>query len=130
MTFPPHMPTITLFQFEDCPFCAKVRARLDTLGLSCQKLVTTTRQRRVACSPLRGSGHSLFEHISYRFTPPAIDWRYKMYEKVDVSRDRNDPLRKELYRRSGVPTVPVLRIDDIYIGDSEEIIKHIEERFT
>ncbi len=48
----------------------------------CQKLVTTTRQRRVACSPLRGSGHSLFEHISYRFTPPVIDWWYKMYENT------------------------------------------------
>lgn len=80
------MTTITLFQFEQCPFCAKARAKLDELGLE--------------------------------------------YEKVNVPYDREDPQRKELFEKSGVHTVPVIKIDDKYVGDSSEIIKYLEENFS
>jgi len=79
------MASITLFQFEQCPFCAKVRAKLDEMGLE--------------------------------------------YEKVNVSYDREDPQRKELLEKSGVPTVPVINVDGKYIGESSEIIKYLEENF-
>lgn len=79
------MTKITLFQFEHCPFCAKVRAKLDQMGLE--------------------------------------------YEKINVPYDREDPQRKELFEKSGVPTVPVLKIDGKYIGESGEIIKYLEENF-
>lgn len=32
------MAKITLYQFEDCPFCAKVRAKLDELGFEYEKV--------------------------------------------------------------------------------------------
>jgi glutaredoxin 3 len=35
---------ITLYQFEECPFCAKVRAKLDELGLEYSK-VNVSRDR-------------------------------------------------------------------------------------
>ena len=79
------MATITLFQFEECPFCAKVRAKLDEMGLE--------------------------------------------YEKVNMPRDREDPQRKDLFEKSGVQTVPVIRIDDKYMGESDEIVKYLEENF-
>ena len=69
---------ITLYQFEDCPYCAKVRAKLDELSLE--------------------------------------------YQKVNVSRDREDPQRKELLEKSNVQTVPVIDIDGEYTGDSDVII--------
>jgi len=75
------MAKITLYQFEECPYCAKVRAFLDEKGLE--------------------------------------------YEKVNVPRDREDPQRKELLEKSGVGTVPVIKIDDQYIGDSQVIIDHL-----
>ncbi len=79
------MAKITLFQFEACPFCAKVRTKLEEKGLK--------------------------------------------YEKVNVLRDREDSQRKELAEKSGVFTVPVIKIDDKYIGDSGEIIEYLEENF-
>ena len=32
------MTKITLYQFEDCPFCAKVRAKLEELGFKYKKV--------------------------------------------------------------------------------------------
>ncbi len=74
------MPKITLYQFEECPFCAKVR-----LFLTEMKLPFTT---------------------------------------VTVAPNRDDPQRKELAQKSGVPTVPVVSIDGKYIGDSQKIIDY------
>ena len=74
---------ITLYQFVECPYCAKVRAKLDELGLP--------------------------------------------YEKVNVPSDRDDSLRKKLLEKSGVGTVPVIKIDDKYIGDSDKIISYLQE---
>ena len=80
------MAKITLYQFEQCPFCAKVRAKLEEMGLD--------------------------------------------YEKVNVPMDREDPQRKDLFEKSGVHTVPVIKIDDKYVGESEEIIKYLEENLS
>ena len=83
---------LTLYQFEECPYCAKVRAVLDGKGLR--------------------------------------------YEKVNVARNREDILRKKLAEKSGVLTVPVLKVTDEngkeeYIGESEKIIEFLEKkRFT
>ncbi|HIJ11180.1 TPA: glutaredoxin [Candidatus Woesearchaeota archaeon] len=79
------MATITLYQFEECPYCMKVRAKLAEMKLE--------------------------------------------YEKVNVPRDREDPLRKDLLEKSGVPTVPVIKIDDRYIGDSSAIVAYLEKKF-
>ena len=79
------MDKITLFQFEHCPYCEKVRKKLEQKKLH--------------------------------------------YHKFNVPRDRNDPIRKELFEKSGVTTVPVLKIDNKYIGDSEEIIKYLNANF-
>jgi len=49
------------------------------------------------------------------------------YETVDVEHDRADALRQEIAERSGVTTVPVLKIGDgRWIGDSERIIAWLE----
>ena len=77
------MEKITLYQFESCPFCAKVRDKLDELGLD--------------------------------------------YENINVPREREDSLRKDLLEKSGVATVPVIKIGDKYIGDSGAIIAYLEE---
>ena len=79
---------LILYQFEECPYCAKVRTILDRKGLS--------------------------------------------YEKVNVVRNREDSLRKKLAEKSGVFTVPVLKIRDEkgkeeYIGESEKIVKYLEK---
>ncbi len=74
---------ITLYQFEECPYCAKVRAKLDELGFN--------------------------------------------YKKVNVARTREDPLRKMLAGKSGVLTVPVIEISGKFTGESEIIIRKLEE---
>ncbi|MFH1275480.1 MAG: glutathione S-transferase N-terminal domain-containing protein [Candidatus Woesearchaeota archaeon] len=76
------MVKITLFQFEECPYCAKVRAKLAEKRLE--------------------------------------------YEKVNVNYSRDDPFRKELFEKSRVWTVPVLLVDDKYIGDSNKIIEYLD----
>jgi len=73
-----------LFQFETCPFCAKVRAKFEELNIE--------------------------------------------YEKVNVEHDREDPTRKMLLEKSGVGTVPVLEDNGEFIGDSQNIIEHLESR--
>ena len=50
------------------------------------------------------------------------------FEIVNVAPDREDQQRKELFEKSGVPTVPVIEIDGTFIGESDEIIKHLSER--
>jgi glutaredoxin 3 len=77
------MTTITLYQFPDCPFCAKVRAKLDEKGLK--------------------------------------------YEKVNVPRDRESSERKEIAEKSGVATVPVIHIDDKWMGESDEIVAYVNK---
>ena len=80
------MTKITLYQFQECPFCAKVRAVLHRLELP--------------------------------------------FTAIIVPHDREEPIRKELFQKSGVPTVPVISIDGKYIGDSGEIIRYLEEHFS
>jgi len=73
---------ITLYQFEDCPFCRMVRQKLEELGLK--------------------------------------------YDAIEVSRDRDDPQRKELLEKSGISTVPVIDIDGEWTGESDLIIEKLE----
>ena len=49
------------------------------------------------------------------------------YEKIDVSYDREDSVRKDLLEKSGVGTVPVLLADNEYIGESAHIIEFLEK---
>ena len=83
------MKNLTLYQFEECPFCAKVRTKLEEMKIK--------------------------------------------YKKVNAPTEREDPLRKELLEKSGVHTVPVLKIETSekteYIGDSSEIIKFLENNY-
>ena len=80
---------LILYQFEDCPYCAKVRAKLDEKTLR--------------------------------------------YQKINVPRDRESPIRKEIAEKSGVLTVPVLKVvkdnEEKWIGESSEIIAYIDEKF-
>ena len=79
------MTQITLYQYEQCPFCKLVREKLAEKGLE--------------------------------------------YEKVNVPYDQADPQRKELLEKSGVSTVPVIKIDEKYIGESADIVKYLDENF-
>lgn len=79
------MTKITLYQFETCPYCAKVREKLESMGLE--------------------------------------------YRKVNVARNREDSQRKEIAEKGGVLTVPVIRIDDKWIGDSDKIVAYLEDNF-
>ena len=74
------MHKITLYQFEDCPYCEKVRRKLEELKLN--------------------------------------------YKKIDAARTREDPQRKMLFQKSGVP---VIEIDGKFIGESDVIVKKLEE---
>ena len=51
------------------------------------------------------------------------------YEKVNVERDREDPVRKEIAETSGVSTIPVIKIGDKFIGDSQNIIEYLDKNF-
>jgi glutaredoxin 3 len=79
------MTSITLYQFEECPYCAKVRKKLAEKDIE--------------------------------------------YEKVNVAQDREDPQRVDIKEKSGVGTVPVIKIDDKWIGDSGAIITYLDENF-
>jgi len=79
------MTSITLFQFSECPYCARVRAKLEEMNLD--------------------------------------------YEIVNVSNSRRDPIRRELLEKSGIGTVPVIKVNDQYLGDSEKIIEYLEDNF-
>ena len=76
------MPKITLYQFEECPYCARVRAKLNELGME--------------------------------------------YEKINVPRDRESPIRRMIAEKSGVMTVPVIEIDGKFTGESAVIIEKLE----
>ena len=78
-------PKISLFQFESCPYCEKVRRKLKEKNLD--------------------------------------------FEKINVLLSRENPIRKDLFKKSGVLTVPVIKICERYIGDSLEIIEFVEEKF-
>jgi len=75
---------ITLYQFEDCPYCKMVRE--------------------------------------------ALDESKARYRTVEAARDREDPLRRMLFEKSKVPTVPVAEIDGEFIGGSRAIIERIKLR--
>ncbi|MFH1325248.1 MAG: glutathione S-transferase N-terminal domain-containing protein [archaeon] len=76
---------LTLFQFEQCPFCEKVRQKLKERELQ--------------------------------------------FEKINVPYERDAKIRKELFKNSGVHTVPVLKVGNKYIGESEDIINFLDENF-
>ncbi len=73
---------LTLYQFEECPYCAKVRMELEE-----QKIP---------------------------------------YHKENVPRERESAIRKMLFEKSGVRTVPVIEIDGTFIGESDAIIMHLK----
>jgi glutaredoxin 3 len=79
------MIKIILYQFEQCPYCAKVRAKLKEMKVE--------------------------------------------YETINVEYDRENTLRKELFEKTGVNTVPIMKIDGKFIGDSEKIIAYLDENF-
>lgn len=58
-----------------------------------------------------------------------LDEQKVKYATVNVSPSRSDVLRKKLAEKSGVLTVPVLKIGEKYVGESEEIIKYVGEHF-
>ena len=78
-------PKIILYQFEECPFCAKVRSFLREMELP--------------------------------------------FTTINAPANRDDPLRKELFLKSGVSTVPVIKIEGKYIGDSSKIIQYLQEKY-
>ena len=49
------------------------------------------------------------------------------FEEVFVAPWRDDPLRKELYEKSGIATTPVIKDGEQYIGDSQAIISHLND---
>ena len=73
---------ITLYQYENCPFCMMVRDKLEALGLE--------------------------------------------YNAIEVPRDIDDPVRRDLFDKSGVRTVPVIDIDGEWTGESDAIIEKLE----
>lgn len=75
------MPKIILYQFEECPYCARVRAKLNELGME--------------------------------------------YEKINVPRDRESPIRRMIAEKSGIMTVPVIEIDGKFTGESAVIIEKL-----
>jgi len=79
------MPVINLYQLLGCPYCAKVRDKLEEKELK--------------------------------------------YSTINVPRERKAPIRMDLFVNSGVPTLPIIKIDDIWIGDSENIIAYLDEKF-
>lgn len=58
-----------------------------------------------------------------------LDEKGVEYKKVDVPRDPEDQLRKEMREKSGVATVPVARFDDQWIGESQNIINFVEKHW-
>ena len=71
------------------------------------------------------------EHCPFCAKVRAVLHELKMkYQMVNVPQDREDSLRKELFQRSGVPTVPVICIDGKYIGDSAKIIDYLGQNWA
>lgn len=58
-----------------------------------------------------------------------LDEKKVRYATVNVSPSRTDILRQKLLEKSGGPTVPVLKIGEKYIGESEAILKYLGENF-
>ena len=79
------MVTIKLYQFGGCPFCAKVRNKLEEKGIE--------------------------------------------YEAIEVSHDHEETQRKDIIEKSGCETVPVILIDDLWMGESGDIVNYIEDNF-
>ncbi|PIN88102.1 glutaredoxin [Candidatus Woesearchaeota archaeon CG10_big_fil_rev_8_21_14_0_10_32_24] len=80
------MTKIILYQFETCPFCARVRDYMTEKNIG--------------------------------------------FEKVNVSYNSSDSLRKEIKEKSGVGTVPVIKDGNRYIGDSGAIIEYLKENYN
>lgn len=49
------------------------------------------------------------------------------YERINLPADREDPTRKEIAEKSGVLTTPVIKVGDMYLGESADIIAWLEE---
>lgn len=58
----------------------------------------------------------------------VLDMKKIPYVTLNVSPSRSDILRKKLLEKSGVETVPVLKIEGKYIGESEAIISFLQEK--
>ena len=58
----------------------------------------------------------------------VLDMKKIPYVTMNVSPSRNDILRKKLAEKSGTQTVPVLKIEGKYIGESEEIVKYVHQK--
>ncbi|NQV91877.1 glutathione S-transferase N-terminal domain-containing protein [Candidatus Woesearchaeota archaeon] len=80
------MTKIILYQYETCPFCAKVRDYMSAKDIE--------------------------------------------FEKINVSYDSSDPMRKEIKEKSGVGTLPVIKDGDRYVGDSGAIIEYLEDNYN
>ena len=48
------------------------------------------------------------------------------YDTIEVPRDIDAPVRRDLFDKSGVRTVPVIDIDGEWTGDSDAIIEKLE----
>lgn len=48
------------------------------------------------------------------------------YEKIEVSRDRESEIRKFLFEKTNVPTVPVINVNGKLTGESEDIIELLD----
>lgn len=59
----------------------------------------------------------------------VLDRKKIPYVTMNVSPSQNDILRRKLAEKSGVETVPVLKIDGMYIGESDEIVKYLNQHF-
>ena len=59
----------------------------------------------------------------------VLDAKRLKFEKINVPRERGHPQRQELFEKAGVWTVPVLQVDDEYIGESDDIIQYLEKHF-
>lgn len=77
------LKTYSLYQFNACPFCIKVRRVMRKLNLPIE---------------LRNA-------------------------------NSDDRLKSELLEKGGSPKVPCLRIGDRWIYESNDIIKHLEDKF-
>ncbi len=51
------------------------------------------------------------------------------YKRINVPHEREDKIRKDLFKKSDVLTVPVIKIGEKYIGELSEIINYLDENF-
>jgi len=59
----------------------------------------------------------------------VLDQKNIPYEAVEVSFDTNDDVRKKIKAESGISTVPVIQIGEMYLGESADIIEYLDEHY-